>query len=102
MPVSAPNGGYEPSWGPGAQTLYYRNAVVDMVAASIDLESAAVVSSRRILFSSQDIARNVNLRTYSLSPDGDRFVMVRLRAGTSGELVIVHNFFEELKRLVPN
>ena len=40
---------------------------------------------------------------YDVSSDGERFLMVRPVADDSqGELILVQNFFEELKRLVPN
>ena len=41
-------------------------------------------------------------RTYDVSPDGERFLMIKesSRAG-SAEFVVVLNWFEELKRLVP-
>ena len=40
-----------------------------------------------------------------MTSDGEQFLMVRpygLREGSSTSLVLVQNFFEELKRLVPN
>ena len=41
-------------------------------------------------------------RTYDISPDGERFLMIKESAGgDSAELVVVLNWFEELKRLVP-
>ena len=43
-------------------------------------------------------------RTYDVSPDGTRFLRIKDAAastGTAPQLVVVLNFFEELKRLVP-
>ena len=43
-------------------------------------------------------------RSYDVSPDGTRFLMIKDAAaytGTAPQLVVVLNFFEELKRLVP-
>ena len=40
-------------------------------------------------------------RTYDVTADDQRFVMIRFREELS-ELIVVENFFEELKRLVPN
>ncbi len=44
-------------------------------------------------------------RTYDISPDGKRFLMIK-EGGPGGEteatqLILVLNWFEELKRLVP-
>ena len=43
-------------------------------------------------------------RMYDVSPDGERFVMVKQAADSgaaSPQIVIVQNWHEELKRLVP-
>ena len=43
-------------------------------------------------------------RTYDISPDGERFLMVKENADdedTPTEFVLVQNWFEELKRLAP-
>jgi len=40
---------------------------------------------------------------YDVSPDGERFIMVRpLGDQAQGDMILVQNFFEELKRLAPN
>ena len=45
-------------------------------------------------------------RTYDVSPDGRRFLMIKESAATGDaaprpQIVLVQNWFEELKRLVP-
>jgi serine/threonine-protein kinase len=41
-------------------------------------------------------------RTYDVSPDGQRFLMVKSSGAISApELVVVMNWFEELRRLAP-
>ncbi len=37
-----------------------------------------------------------------VTPDDQRFVMIRNRGGEEGELIVVENFFEELKAKVGN
>ena len=41
---------------------------------------------------------------YDVTPDDQRFVMLRIGAevAAAAEVILVTNFFEELKRLVPN
>ena len=40
---------------------------------------------------------------YDVSPDGQRFLMLRVPDPAEGaELILVQNFFEELKERVPN
>ena len=43
-------------------------------------------------------------RTYDVHPNGERFLMIKEAAGDEtppAELILVLNWFEELKRLVP-
>jgi hypothetical protein len=43
------------------------------------------------------------IRNYDVSADGRRFLMVKLPAnsGAAAQIVVVQNWFEELKHLVP-
>jgi len=47
-------------------------------------------------------AGNNGIPNYDVTPDGERFVMVRRDAPTQGELVVVLNWVEELRRLLSN
>ena len=69
--------------------------VVD-VTAGVDL----TLSQPRQLFEQRYVFQNVSLANYDLSPDGERFLMVKDEAG-SGRLNVVLNWIEELKRLAP-
>ena len=40
-------------------------------------------------------------RTYDISPDGQRFLMVKDATAGARDIVVVLNWFEELERLVP-
>jgi hypothetical protein len=43
------------------------------------------------------------IRPFDLAPDGERFLMMRPEgAGEGTELILVQNFFEVLRELVPN
>ena len=93
--------GHEPQWGRGGELFYLTDEPM-MVAASMDLDSTPTVTSRRDLFSLRGFVRDFNRTTYSVAPDGERLVMMRFHAGTPVELVVVLNFFEELKEKVGN
>ena len=56
-----------------------------------------------IEFDGTDIA-GLNTRAYDVGPDDERFVMVRNRSDPEGmgQIVVVENFFEELKAKVGN
>jgi len=51
-----------------------------------------------------EYALGADHRMYDVHPDGRRFVMLRVVGPNARypNLVLVQNFFEELKRLVPN
>jgi eukaryotic-like serine/threonine-protein kinase len=97
-PVST-QGGTQPLWGRNGKEIYYRVGnkmmVVD-VSAGVDL----TLSQPRQLFEQRYVFQNVSVANYDVSPDAQRFVMVKDDAG-SGRLNVVLNWTEELKRLSP-
>jgi len=62
------------------------------------------INNRRMLFARPGYAMGSPIRSYDLSPDGQRFLMVKLeqrKPTPVTELILIQNWFEELKRLVP-
>ncbi len=92
-------GGTQPLWSRNGKEIFYRVGnkmmVVD-VSAGMDL----TLSQPRQLFEQRYVFQNVSLANYDVSPDGQRFLMIKDEAG-SGRLNVVLNWAEELKRLVP-
>jgi hypothetical protein len=75
-----------------------------MVAVAVARASTPPIGTQRVLFSTRAYAADQYYRTYDVTPDGQRFVMLRLPPGQGEDdlrVVVVENFFEELKRLVP-
>ena len=105
------NGGAKPFWSPDGNTLYYlRGDGVDRTiwAARMQRNPVPVVVSRDSLFTASEI---VGFRQGSgLHPDGDRFIFAQSVGTAAAEggapvrrpLILVNNFFEELKARVPN
>ena len=97
-------GGNSPTWSPDGAEVFYRNQNGDaMIAATFDADAFTIVE-RRTLFEGEYLTANG--RMYDISPDGERFLMVK--PGGSSELLssgddiqVVSDWFEELKRLVP-
>ena len=61
------------------------------------------MGDQRTLFSAQPYVANVFHRMYDVTPNDQRFVMIRLQAeggGDDTQLIVVENFFEELKERV--
>ena len=99
-------GGSEPLWSRDGRELFYRNGNDDLIAVTVSSGSAAPpTGQQRVLFSATPYLADFNHRMYDVTPDGRRFVMIRLGVGDRGaaaaELIVVQNFFAELKRLVP-
>jgi Tol biopolymer transport system component len=99
-------GGTEALWSRDGRELFYRNGNGEMVAVAVSAGSAAPpTGAQRVLFSATPYVSDFNSRMYDVSRDGRRFVMLRLdradRGGTQAQLIVVQNFFEELKRLAP-
>jgi Tol biopolymer transport system component len=102
------DGGDVPFWSPDGSTLYYATALSGAWrAARLQRDPVPVVLTIEELF-----VREGSVRTFRgarLHPAGDRFIFTRAlptaseREGGRGDrLILIVNFFEELKRLVPN
>ena len=102
-PVSTSGGG-EPVWSRSGRELFYRNGQGDMVAVEVETEPTFSPERSTVLFSAVEFGRNVNNHPmYDVTPDGRRFIMIRQGGGdVRGSLILVQNFFEELKERVPN
>jgi hypothetical protein len=73
---------------------------------TLGLESGSgfAVSKPRLLFEKPGYGTGITTRGWDVSPDGQRFLMVKLeerKPKPITEMFLVLNWFEELKRLVP-
>jgi serine/threonine-protein kinase len=94
-------GGTEPLWAHNGRELFYRNGNDEMVVAAISTGPSFAVASQRVLFSARGYGSNSNYRGYDLSLDDQRFIMVHtVEEAEPGELILVENWFEELKAKV--
>ena len=94
-------GGQEPLWAHSGRELFYRNSSDQLVAAEIISEPMFSVGEQRILFSVGEYESDRDHRTYDISADDQRFVMIKRSSEASDpKLVLVENWFEELKERV--
>jgi Tol biopolymer transport system component/tRNA A-37 threonylcarbamoyl transferase component Bud32 len=96
------SGGMNPLWSRDGKELFYRNDDGDMIAVEIT-SGTPPVGRQRVLFSALPYIFASPHRSYDVGHDG-RFLMLRLVADAaleSAPLVVVENFFEELRRKVP-
>ena len=100
--VSAGGGGSEPVWAHGGREIFYRNGQGDMVAVRVETEPTFSPGPTGVLFSATAYLANVNHRQYDVAPEDERFIMIRPVGGdVEGRLILVQNFFEELRARVP-
>ncbi len=96
-------GGREPLWARDGRRLFYRWQ--DRVwVADIRTDGGLSASKPRLLFEKSGYWLGHPMRGYDLSLDGQRFLMVKLddrKPTPITEMILVQNWFEELKRLIP-
>ncbi len=95
-------GGEEPLWAlnGGQIELFYRNGD-RMMVVDITTEASLSVGNPRLLFEGRYWSTAWHLTNYDVSPDGQRFLMVKEDRSAVTQINVVLNWFEELKRLVP-
>ena len=104
--ISRGGGGF-PLWSPDGRELFHvvppgNRVMVVPVEPGADLS----VGNAQVLFEGQYF-QNTNGRHYDISPDGQRFLRIKPPGAATTETdaipeaILVLNWFEELKRLVP-
>jgi serine/threonine-protein kinase len=91
-------GGTEPAWSSNGRELLYINGKSEMVSAEIPPGGTFSVGKQRLLFSVGQLSRAGPVPSFSLSPDGKRFLMLREgESGQPGELIVAENWVQQLK-----
>ncbi len=90
-------GGQEPVWAHSGRELFYRNGANEMVSVEIETTPTFSIKNHTVLFQAGAYATNSFHVAYDVAPDDQRFAMIRYGPWQPGELVVVENFFEELK-----
>jgi serine/threonine protein kinase/Tol biopolymer transport system component len=96
------HGGREPVWSPDGRELYYRRRN-QLVVVPLKISPTFIPGQERVLFEGS-FAVEIGGRNqyYCVSPDNQRFLVVRQGDGTTPQsLRVIFSWFEELKRLVP-
>ena len=95
------DGGTEPVWAPRGQELFYRNGEAMMVVG-IKTEPTFTAGRPVVLFTGR-YSTSGAVVNYDVSPDGQRFLMIKAEEEEEGlgQIHVVLNWFEELKRLGP-
>jgi serine/threonine-protein kinase len=93
-------GGQEPIWSRDGRELFYRSRDKKIVSVPVKTEPMFELGTRKILFEDMYVKRYQH-SNYDIHPDNKRFVMIKPPTLASAEMIVVLNWFEELKRLVP-
>jgi Tol biopolymer transport system component len=97
-------GGTEPIWNPKGKELFYRSGH-KMMAVDVATQPSFSIGKPKMLFQGPYVPTSTALPYYDVSPDGQRFLMIKPTEQTASpsltQIVVVQNWFEELKRLVP-
>jgi Tol biopolymer transport system component len=97
-------GGTRPLWAPSGQELFYVAPDGVLMALRVDARAGKWTSgSAARVVEGPYVTRSLrDKRTYDVSTDGKKFLMVKQPANqTAPQIVVVQNWQEELKRLVP-
>ena len=96
------DGGQEPVWAHNGRELFYKGSGNLMVVGVLP-GATFVTGEHRVLFSVQGFRSQTFHQSYDVTPDDQRFVMIKILGGQeASELIVVENFFEELKAKVGN
>jgi Tol biopolymer transport system component len=97
-------GGTNPLWAPSGRELYYVAPDGTLMAVPVEPRNAVWrAGSPAKVVEGRYVVRIANSgRNYDVSPDGQRFLMLKqVGAAALPQLIVVQNWVEELKRLVP-
>ena len=92
------NGGTEPAWSHRGGEVFYRDGAGNMVAVAVQTTPTFVRGRTTVLFPAAGFLAGAFRREYDVSPDDERFLMIRpLGASAPEQLIVIENWFEELK-----
>jgi serine/threonine-protein kinase len=103
----SPAGGIQPVWARDGSELFYRDRDGAVMVARVAAKGGSFSTEKPVrLFQGPYLTRSGNLgRSYDVSPDGRRFLMLKERAVdptlAPPHLVVVQHLDRELKRLTP-
>ena len=91
-------GGAWPLWARSGKELFYMELSGAVMSVAVDGGSTFRVGNPTRLFEGGTTAPG---RTYDVSADGQRFLVIKEGGRADGTAIVVQNWGEELKRLVP-
>ena len=100
------DGGIMPLWAHSGRELFYVDGSRGLVAVQVETDPSFQVGAKEILFTLPPGYRTIPVSSlFDITPDDQRFLMVRevgSDENSTNSIILVTNFFEELKARVPN
>jgi len=96
------SGGTEPVWGRTGMELFYRQDLESIMVVNVELAPGVRVSRPARIARQRLNAEVRSLPNYDVAPDGSRLLIIHDLNVRPPSLIIVQNWSEELKRLVPS
>jgi hypothetical protein len=91
-------GGTEPMWSHSGRELFYRDASGNLVSVAVTTKPSFSVGRSTALFPAAGFVSYTYGSQYAVSRDDQRFLMARpVATSTPDQLVVVENWFEELR-----
>ncbi len=96
-------GGIDPIWSRARPELLFTGPDGRIMAASYNAGDDSLRADEPRVWSSQRARRRPRLRSIDVHPDGNHIVAAKMpdEGTTRGEVVLVLNFFDELRRIAP-
>jgi len=95
--VSRVGGAEEPRWSRDGKKIYYRSGLRIMVV-DVQLEPEIVLGEPRVFYQGSFV--NVSGRSYDISPDGTRALVIKGPVDTASSIRLVTNWLDEVERIV--
>jgi hypothetical protein len=91
-------GGRSPEWSANGRELFFMAESQELFAADVTPGPRPILGEPRRVFATRGFWMNAYYRGYALEPGGRSFIMYRaITTDTQSQLVLVLNWFEELK-----
>ena len=91
------DGGSEPLWAPSGRELLYRTRSGGVMAVPVTRGATFIYGTPQLLFREPAYEVHQYHSIWDVSPDGERFIMVRNEGTDRSELVLVLNWRQELE-----
>jgi len=100
--VSTAGGGW-PTWSRSRRELFYRGEDGRIMVVGYNVEGDSFRAEKSRVWSPGLVPLRVDNRTYDMHPDGERVAVLKASEDEAGRnhVIVIQNFFEELRRIAP-